>query len=768
MAIATSTLLALGALGSAAGGIYGAANQNSTNNQNYQAQLAAIQAQQQRQQQMTGLITPMLQQGQNPYSAGILSFLGQNPAQYAPQQGGFNLGALPQYPTPNTPGNYGGQTNYGGVGGGGGTGGYNPANPGYGGGQPGRIGELSMRPGVSGEAGGIVGATPQQTFEPYTPPTDDPRAPDLVGHFQNILGRMPTQAEYAAAHEADAHQNWDQVDALIGSFPKAQAVAPTPAQGQIGIPGFTQPGYTPPWSQIGMPGFGGGFPGAGGPGWAMPPGLTQGLNQLQPGAGAGGMYRYSPYDVGQLGIPQLGAPGQISVPGFNAPQLGQLGQIGVPGFGGTQLDMSKILQQLAPQVQAPGTPSFQPLDLGIATGSQGFNSGQDALMQFMRAQQGGGPQRDASLTAALQGAGQTFDNSQLFGALAPLDQRLIDQQTSQLQGSFGSLGSRLGSSAMRQEGQLRGQFAENIAARNAQLQSQAFEQGQQRNLQSLGLQTGREQFFAQLPLQQQAQQLQAAQMLQSGGLGQAGLMAQLAQANQGAGIQTGQFGAQQALQAALANQGAGLQAGGQNQSAMLQALLANQQAGQQAGMQTQQLGAQAGQQNVANQLQQMLAQASMQQQAGLQGQQLGFQGQQQNIANLMQQQLAQANLGQQAGQFNIGNQIQQGQFGAQQGNIFNQTMLGGLGQAAGLQNQQTGLNAQLLSILGGMPMGGVAQQQPSAWPGAIGDISQLAMLLPFLNQLGAGGGGGGGASNWTPIGYQPTPTLNIPQYLPRY
>jgi hypothetical protein len=210
----------------------------------------------------------------------------------------------------------------------------------------------------------------------------------------------------------------------------------------------------------------------------------------------------------------------------------------------------------------------------FVTGSQGFNAGQDALMQLIR------------------GSGQPFDTSKQFAALAPLDQRLIDSQVAGLRGSTTSLGQRFGTATMGAERLLRGNFAQDIAARNAGIQSSAFESAQGRNL-------------------------AAAQGLQQGGLSQAQLLAQIAQAN-------------------------------------------------------------------------------------------------------------------------AGNQLQTGQFNAAQNQAYNQFIASIIGQAGGLQQGQQSQNAQLLAIMAGLPQQGFAQQQPSALPGAFGDISQLLMFLPFLRGLQGG------------------------------
>lgn len=330
----------------------------------------------------------------------------------------------------------------------------------------------------------------------------------------------------------------------------------------------------------------------------------------------GGMYQYqdtpaAQYNPSQLGqAPTIGSPMQQNITPFEGSQAGPLAQ-------------------------------FNPSMIG----TQGVNTGQDPLMQMMRANVSTPPGSPDPMTQA--GLGQ-FDNTNLMNALKSQDQQLLDEQVNQLHGSAGDFGKRFGTDMMRNEAQLRNQFATNIAAQNAQLQSQSFENAAGRNLQGL---------------------------------------------------------------------------------------LANQQAGLQAGLQNQQLGAQLGMFNAGNQ-----------QQAGLQGQQLnqliGSQNQQSALQALLANQglagqygLANQNAMNQAGQFNASMLQNQNQFGAQQGNIYNQLVMSGLMNAAGLQNQQMGQNISLLGILGGL---GIPQQQVNPMYGAIGDAATTAGMLPMLMQMMGG------------------------------
>lgn len=240
------------------------------------------------------------------------------------------------------------------------------------------------------------------------------------------------------------------------------------------------------------------------------------------------------------------------------------------------------------------TPITAPtIDTGIATGNQGFNAGQDGFLQMLR--RGGNP----------------FDTSAQFAALAPLDQRLIDSQVAGLRGSSTSLGQRFGTATTGAERLLRGNFAQDISARNAGIQSSAYEAAQGRTM-------------------------GAAQGLQQGGLQQAGLLAQIAQAN-------------------------------------------------------------------------------------------------------------------------AGNQMNAGQFNTTMNQGWNQFISSIIGQAGGFQNAQNSQNAQLLSIMAGLQPPGAVQGQPSQLPGALGDIGQLLMFLPFLTQMRGGQqqaiGGGGFGTPGTQIRY---------------
>lgn len=106
-------------------------------------------------------------------------------------------------------------------------------------------------------------------------------------------------------------------------------------------------------------------------------------------------------------------------------------------------------------------------------GNQALNSGQDAFMQYLRAD----PARQNDfISQTFQGiAGQQdpFAPGGAYSALNAADQRAAATQVAGLRGSAGSLGQRFGSQLAGAEAQLRGTIADNTAARNAQL-AQSF------------------------------------------------------------------------------------------------------------------------------------------------------------------------------------------------------------------------------------------------------------------------------------------------------
>jgi len=297
--------------------------------------------------------------------------------------------------------------------------------------------------------------------------------------------------------------------------------------------------------------------------------------------------------------------------------LGAAGQgVAAPQRGADVSAMNVMAPDFAPQLFATG---FAPEMFNGATGTQGFNTGQDWLMQALRAD----PRTsvDVNLNSLISQGGQPFDTSGLFGALEATNNRRTQEQVSALQASSSGLGQRVGGAKASQEASLRAQLEEQFAAQRAQIGMQAHEAGLGRVMQTLGMQAGRE---AQWDANRQA----AAQLLQQGGLAQQGLQLQGTQANNAAlqaaealrlqGITQNnaqsQFAADQALRAQLANQASGLQASLANQSNNFN--FAN--LWQQGLMRGQELQLQANQAAFGNQAQlvQMMQQAELARRAG--------------------------------------------------------------------------------------------------------------------------------------------------------
>lgn len=175
-----------------------------------------------------------------------------------------------------------------------------------------------------------------------------------------------------------------------------------------------------------------------------------------------------------------------------------------------------------------------PLQLGPTTGNvdigsilSNFNSGQDALAQFLRSD----PAKQ-----------QSFDTSQSFDLLSALDARNQNNAVNTLNANFGSLGSRFGSGALRQTSDLLANIDAQTGARNAGILQTSFENAANRRMQGLGL------------------QLQGAQGIGQLGSQAAQLAAQLGIANQGNQQFNSTFN-QNARQQNFQNRLTGLQAG---------------------------------------------------------------------------------------------------------------------------------------------------------------------------------------------------------------
>lgn len=332
--------------------------------------------------------------------------------------------------------------------------------------------------------------------------------------------------------------------AAIGTPPAGQAGAGTGASGEFVSDmnyvmggGSGTGGQREPTTPEQGAGGGGSQPGAGSGQGDTPGNSGGGQGQTPPG--------YVP------GLPGITLPGtgQVTIPGQVNP-LQRPDQINWFGYDAAQMGMPEAINPNGYAAVQANTPD---VDLtAFSGGNSAFNSGQDALSQMLRA--------NGTLGNVAAG-GTQYNNTPLFQALNAQDALGLQDQMAQLQGSFGSFGSRLGTAAMRQQGNLRNQFLTQQSARNQQIGAQSFESAQARAMQALGMQA------------------QAAQGLGGMGMNQMQMLAGLAQGNQQVGANVNlanaaaqnaaqQFFGQQGLQAALANQQAGLQVSGTNAAAL--------------------------------------------------------------------------------------------------------------------------------------------------------------------------------------------------------
>ena len=180
------------------------------------------------------------------------------------------------------------------------------------------------------------------------------------------------------------------------------------------------------------------------------------------------------------------------------------------------------LLQLFGGTQGQGQYTPQLTDFNSLLSGTGYNAGQDAMMQMLRATPG--TQVDKSLNAVLEGQGNPFNTSGMFDALHKMDQTGIAQQVAGLQGSSTGLGQRFGSSMLQAQGNLRQNAQNQIGARDAGIQQGSYEAAQGRMMQAAQQLTGREQFNT-------GMQANLAQLLQQNGLGLVGAQQGAATAN---------------------------------------------------------------------------------------------------------------------------------------------------------------------------------------------------------------------------------------------
>lgn len=223
--------------------------------------------------------------------------------------------------------------------------------------------------------------------------------------------------------------------------------------------------------------------------------------------------------------------------------------------------------QLFSGTQGQGQYTPQLTDFNSLLSGTGYNAGQDAMMQMLRATPG--TQVDKSLNAVLEGQGNPFDTSRMFDALHRMDQTGIAQQVAGLQGSSSGLGQRFGSSMLQAQNNLRQNAQNQIGARDAGIQQSSYEAAQGRMLQAAQQLTGREQFNT-------GMQANLAQLLQQNALGLIGAQQNVATANNNS----------------LAQAMASLMAGNTQSAGLLQMLLGAEQSRRGFNLQT--LGLQGG------------------------------------------------------------------------------------------------------------------------------------------------------------------------------
>ena len=436
-----------------------------------------------------------------------------------------------------------------------------------------------------------------------------------------------------------------------------------------------------------------------------------------PGQYNPGQFTYQQTQAPNLQNYQMQGPQNVSSQGVNAQNIQSAQSNYNPNLQNYQMQAPQAVQ--AQNIQGPALNS---LSMQAARDVQGqqvnaptMNAAQTNYNPNLQNFQMQGPQAVQSQNFDTNAA-QQYMNPYLKQALDPQiaeAQRQAAIQQTQLAGQAVGAGAFGGSRFALQQAEANRNLGTNLANITGQGYNQAFNQAAQQ------FQTD------------QARQLQAQQANQQAGLA-------TGQQNLAANLQTQQLGTQTGLQSALANlnnqqqanvqnQATQFQAAGMNAQQAMQAALANQQTQQQAnlqnlsaGLQTQGLQAQTGMQ-----AQQANQQANLQ--ANLANQQAGLTTGQQNLnANLqtqqlgtqtgLQQSLANLNAQQQTNVQNAANQLQAQGMSAQQAlqaALANQQAGLTTGQqnlAANLQTQQLGSGQNLQSQLANQQQYMAAQQ----------------------------------------------------------
>lgn len=135
------------------------------------------------------------------------------------------------------------------------------------------------------------------------------------------------------------------------------------------------------------------------------------------------------------------------------------------------------------------------IDINSILQQGGFNVGQDAIMQLLRADPNKqlGAARDQM--AGLLETGNPYNTSEMFAALQPVEDRELNQSLATLRGNAGGLGERFGSAMQTKVNDGVAQLLDNQALRRSQINMDSFENAQGRRLdaaQIIGQLTGQE------------------------------------------------------------------------------------------------------------------------------------------------------------------------------------------------------------------------------------------------------------------------------------
>lgn len=410
-------------------------------------------------------------------------------------------------------------------------------------------------------------------------------------------------------------------------------------------------------------------------------------NQIDAGAAQNAQQMNGMGDIASLLASMSGADfnsKQAAPTGFSFdPMTGQ--QISAPQFNATTAGFSGTSGVNANTAGPVGADMVDLDGLFSGAGSQAYNTGQDSLMQFLRADPASKMAGSNNVLQEIAATGLPSNMTDMFSAAANVNRDNNAELLASITGQSRSVGERFGSATRRLEGDTVRRLANEQSLQNSQFAMQAGESAANRRL-------GAATQLGQFQLQGAGQQLGASQSLMGAGQAERQLTLQALLANQSAGLQAGQFNAAQSNQmgqfnAGQTNQISQFNAGQFNQNSQFNAAAQNQ----------------AGSQNAANLLQSLMAN----QQSG-------------NRANEFN-----ANLGLQANQIN-NSQAMQAIFGNNQQAMSERGMRQtGMAQAGGLMGQQSGLLNQLLGIRAGVQTPQMSPQGAGAMGGGFQDFASL-------------------------------------------